>query len=413
VLRGIYLLWSYQVSIGQHQILIGDTIDVMRGLPAGHFHTAVTSPPYWGLRDYGVDGQIGLEGSPDAFVAKMVDVFREVRRVLREDGTCWVNLGDSYNAHPGQRKTTDAAGPKQSSSVGSVGAPSRNCEYLKPKDLCGIPWRVALALQADGWWLRSDIIWHKPAPMPESVTDRPTRAHEYIFLLTKSERYFYDAEAVKEAGSSPEMTPEQYEQAKIETSEAWYQRKNNPHGTAKSGAKATGFTPPGGRNRRTVWTVASEPFAGAHFATYPTKLIEPCIKAGSSERGCCPECGAPWRRIVDRKAMVIERSERTHDKGRTRTSGKMVSPPQSVCVGWEPTCSHDLSPVPCRVLDPFSGSGTTAGVACRLGRDAVGIELNPKYAAMSEDRIATMTRPTTARTDEVGDSPLFVDATNA
>jgi DNA modification methylase len=410
------------VSIGQHQILIGDTIEVMRGLPAGHFHTCVTSPPYWGLRDYGVDGQIGLEGSPDAFVAKMVDVFREVRRVLRDDGTCWVNLGDSYasgyaagsNA-PSEKSTlttNNGKGPRVGDKYcADKAVQSRRVDIgnLKPKDLCGIPWRVALALQADGWWLRSDIIWHKPAPMPESVTDRPTRAHEYIFLLTKAERYFYDAEAVKEeAAATYQCASQKFKEGDLSTH----------HRSSGSGdVRVEGGT----RNRRTVWTVASEPFPGLHFATYPTKLIEPCIKAGSSERGCCPECGAPWRRMVERSKAFASGSGRSgnaivgkQDLAAVETNStpdiRMGPVVESRTTGWEPTCDHGLASVPCRVLDPFSGSGTTAGVACRLGRDAVGIELNPKYAAMSEDRIAAMTRPTTARTDEVGDSPLFAEA---
>ena len=183
------------------RILVGDVRAMLATLPDESVHCVVTSPPYWGLRDYGVEGQIGLEATPGEFIDTMTEVFREVRRVLRADGTCWVNMGDSYNAHPGQRKTTDKVGDKQETNVGSNTVGSRHVAELKPKDLVGMPWRLAFALQADGWWLRQDIIWSKPNPMPESVRDRCTKAHEYIFLLTKSERYWYDAEAISEEAS--------------------------------------------------------------------------------------------------------------------------------------------------------------------------------------------------------------------
>jgi DNA modification methylase len=262
--------------------------------------------------------QIGLEQTPDAFVAELVAVFREVKRVLRDDGTLWLNLGDSYAANEGQRKTTDKPGDKQATSAGSIGAPSRSVEGLPAKNLIGIPWRVAFALQADGWYLRSDIIWHKPNPMPESVKDRCTKAHEYIFLLSKSERYYYDAEAVKEDAS-------------ISTKERVGLMVGGGHGDASRndgdlGSRLTfAQFAENGRNRRSVWTVATQPYSGAHFATFPPKLIEPCILAG------CPEGGV--------------------------------------------------------VLDPFGGAGTTGLVADRLGRDAVLCELNPTYAQMAADRI--------------------------
>jgi site-specific DNA-methyltransferase (adenine-specific) len=249
----------------------------LRGLPDGLAHCCVTSPPYFGLRDYGHDGQIGLEPTPDEYVARLVEVFREVKRVLRDDGTLWLNLGDSYNA-AGRAGHGTWQGCKQGTNRAS-GMGEDNCRpsvaSLKEKDLIGIPWRVAFALQADGWYLRQDIIWKKPNPMPESVTDRCTKAHEYIFLLSKSPRYYYDNEAVKEHAVYPTKgTPK---------SSGLYQEKSgrNDGGTHLSGGFQTGET----RNKRSVWTVTPKPFKGAHFATFPPDLIEPCILAG------CPAGG--------------------------------------------------------------------------------------------------------------------------
>lgn len=303
-----------------YEIKQGDSLAVLREMPSDSVDCCVTSPPYWGLRDYGVDGQIGLEATPDAFVGRLVEVFREVRRVLKEDGTCWVNLGDSYNAHPGQRKTTDKAGSKQNTSEGSIGAPSRNVVSLKPKDLVGIPWRVAFALQADGWWLRQDIIWHKPNPMPESVRDRCTKAHEYVFLLTKSAKYFWDAEAMSEPLARPEevnrKTP-----AVFGGADKWIDAKKQSR--LHSGNEYKG-TPTGTRNRRSVWTIATQPTPEAHFATFPLELPEMCLRAG------CPIDGV--------------------------------------------------------VLDPFNGAGTTGLAALKNGRKYVGIELNPEYIAITHAR---------------------------
>jgi DNA modification methylase len=300
-----------------YEILHGGALDKLWTMPDESVHCCVTSPPYWGLRDYGVEGQIGLEKTPELYTARLVEVFAEVRRVLRADGTCWVNLGDSYNAHPGQRKTTDKAGVKQISDAGSIGAASRNVESLKPKDLVGIPWRVAFALQADGWYLRSDIIWSKPNPMPESVTDRPTKAHEYLFLLTKSERYFYDAEAIKEPASDTGRVNGR--DGREEDADA------RPPGSNPRTLKRLDYSIMG-RNKRSVWTVATQGFPEAHFATFPGKLIEPCILAG------CPDGGT--------------------------------------------------------VLDPFNGSGTTGIVALRHRRNYIGIELKPEYVVMTEQRLA-------------------------
>jgi DNA modification methylase len=303
--------------------LIGDCRAILPTLAAGSIDCVVTSPPYFGLRDYGVAGQIGLEATPEAFVAEMVAVFREVCRVLKDEGTVWLNLGDSYAGGSGGDRTIAGDGR-----VNGGKARSRNpVSSLKPKDLLGIPWRVAFALQADGWYLRSDIIWAKPNPMPESVTDRPTSAYEHVFLLAKQPRYFYDAEAVKEditGGAHPRR----------KDSERCPPKGADPNDNRPGTWRDTYL--PNSRNLRNVWTIASAPFAEAHFATFPPALAERCIKAG------CPAGGV--------------------------------------------------------VLDPFAGAGTVGLVADRLGRDAVLIELNPTYVAMSRERI-------------VSDAPLFVQMT--
>lgn len=293
-------------------IEVGDCRDVLRGMADGSVNCVVTSPPYFGLRDYGVDGQIGLEQTPDEYVAEMVAVFREVRRVLRDDGTLWLNLGDSYAANRGYQVEQTKGGPKHGPAQAVSGRGQRAEDYgLKPKDLIGIPWRVAFALQADGWYLRQDIIWHKPNPMPESVRDRCTKAHEYVFLLSKSERYFFDSQAMRE------------DAVKGAAGSTFNSGKTAAHQLGSSSDKER--VEDGKRNRRSVWTVATRPYKGAHFATFPPALIEPCILAG------CPEGGT--------------------------------------------------------VLDPFGGAGTTGLVAKKHGRNAILIELNPAYAEMSKERI--------------------------
>ena len=308
--------------MSSQRIIPGDCIAVLRTLPDASVHCCVTSPPYWGLRDYGHDGQIGLEATPEAYVARMVEVFREVRRVLRDDGTLWMNLGDSYASTGGDlnKRKPGFSCTGHARLVVSGGAKPGNRtppDGLKPKDLVGIPWRVAFALQADGWWLRQDIIWHKPNPMPESVRDRCTKAHEYVFLLTKSERYFYDADAVSEAAATAGQAGLGFypmRAAAMRRKPSGNEAKNPSDGIR-----------PSTRNRRSVWTITTKPYSGAHFAVMPPDLVEPCIKAG------CPEGGT--------------------------------------------------------VLDPFAGSGTTLAVAAELGRNAIGCELNPEYIALAERRI--------------------------
>ncbi len=366
------------------RIIPGDCIEGLRTLPDASVHCCVTSPPYWGLRDYGNDGQIGLEPTPEAYVARMVEVFREVRRVLREDATLWLNLGDSYNGIGGPGKQ-DGGPIGKTAAVAIEGTCGRRIATLKPKDLCGIPWRVAFALQADGWWLRQDIIWHKPNPMPESVRDRCTKAHEYVFLLTKSERYYYDAEAVKEPSSWGRVNDPAWNAARAAT--------NEKKGCGNRNGKSTGFAewqPDQGRNRRSVWTVTTKPYSGAHFAVMPAALVEPCIKAGCPEQ-CCSMCGAGYERITQRDRAATRPGKVTKTTGDSLVDGNR-DPKRHITtvstLGWAPACDCVASgTIPGTVLDPFAGSGTTLAVAAELGRNAIGCELNPAYIALANKRI--------------------------
>ena len=402
----------------------------------------VTSPPYWNLRDYGtarweggdpdcdhkaggasrigkttlgggtattghqqegfgpvcrkcgarrIDAQLGLEPTPEEYVANMVAVFREVRRVLRDDGTVWLNIGDSYagsncGSNDYREKTGLGTAPTTKYKGQKPGLP----DGLKPKDLVGIPWRVAFALQADGWWLRSDIIWHKPNPMPESVTDRCTKAHEYVFMLTKSAGYYYDAEAVKE----PSVDPESYNGRRPRNPQKF---DGQPMSRTRVGlARLDGEAYPT-RNRRDVWSIATKPFKGAHFATMPPDLAEVCIKAGTSSRGRCPKCGAPWERVTKRQAATPQRIggennwiKREHQRaGQDERAGGFYDA-MTTTTGWRPTCACDAGePVPCVVLDPFSGAGTTVLVATQLAREGIGVELSAEYNALAQERLAT------------------------
>ena len=287
-------------------ILQGDVLDKLKEIETGIIQCVVTSPPYWGLRDYGIDGQLGLEETPEEYVEKMVEVFRQIKRVLKHDGTVWLNLGDSYNSTPYWDKKDYGIGK-------TLHKDRAGTKTLKPKDLVGTPWRVAFALQADGWYLRQDIIWHKPNPMPESVTDRCTKSHEYIFLLSKSAKYFYDADAVREkSGDSYKGN-----RGKIKT-------RHKTQSAMTDRVFHIDYSDDLTRNRHSVWTINTKPYKDAHFAVFPPKLPELCIKAGSS--------------------------------------------------------GGDI------VLDPFFGSGTTGWVAQRLGRKWIGIELNPDYIKIAEKR---------------------------
>lgn len=385
------------------RIITADVLDGLAQLEPDTVQCVVTSPPYWSLRDYGVAGQIGLEPTLGEYVEKMVGVFREVRRVLRSDGTLWLNMGDSYNAYNG------GAGPSsQFSKTQSEQRPHLPSGFglqrksLKTKDLIGIPWRVALALQAAGWYLRSDIIWSKPSPMPESVTDRPTRAHEYIFLLTKARRYYYDADAVREGvtgnahprgdGVNPKAQPVP---TGWDTGPGTHRAKTGRYPKSKQNASFSGAVTKlvSSRNLRTVWTIASQPYPEAHFATFPTALPETCIRAGTSAWGCCAECGAPWVRVVEKTyhSEPTYKSGKESEKdrigeGRNRNVTRMGDGVSIKTTDWQPACDHDAARVPCTVLDPFAGAGTTLLVARALHRHAIGIELNPEYADLARKR---------------------------
>jgi DNA modification methylase len=527
--------------MGPCTVYEGDVLDGLAQMPDASVHCCVTSPPYWGLRDYGVEGQMGLEPSPDAYVAGMVAVFREVRRVLRDDGTLFLNCGDSYygatrgsggkspkqltNAgsffddkqssqsradarscgsdgkeqsdsqdadrvcpdcggeltigYPNRRRRTSgtsqhraqserrgemkgrdnerlafettsrlgdfpdflhqpttasscgnapgACDPKATASPFQSGRPTLPCDEqqsahssactgdtaqsdhpsdchtsdtvlfckacgyctithppLKPKDLCGIPWRLALALQADGWWLRSVIVWHKRSPMPESVTDRPTSAWEPIFLLAKRERYFYDADAVKQKATAEPHAPgyvngEQYAVGPMDR--GGHSQREQPDRVWGAG---------GGANLRNVWTLSSEPYKAAHFATFPRTIPERCIKAGTSAKGVCAECGAPWERITETVKPPTRAVNGTGPHGEHGLLGgaRFDEPIKTTTTGWQPTCKCNAGePVPATVLDPFGGSGTTGEVALGLSRRAILCELNPAYVELIRERI--------------------------
>ncbi len=299
-----------------------DCITGMKLIPDNCIQTCVTSPPYWGLRDYGVDGQLGLEQTPEEYVNKLVNVFREVRRLLRDDGTLWLNLGDSYasggRGGGGSYATERSAWKSKSKVKGWRSAPAG----LKNKDLVGIPWMVAFALRADGWYLRSDIIWDKPNAMPSSVRDRPTRSHEYIFLLSKTSRYFYDADSIREPQKTKDPKQLTFKRVKAKHSKPIPGQSKTTHRDDREDSIENAK----GRNKRTVWTISTKPFTGAHFAVFPPELIKPCITAGTHEGGV--------------------------------------------------------------VLDPFMGAGTTALVAKQLGRNYIGFELNSDYVRLAQDRLA-------------------------
>lgn len=371
-------------------LMTGDVLDELAKLPAASVHCVVTSPPYWGLRDYGIEpstwpdgwtGCFGLEPTPEQYVAHAVEVFRAVRRVLRDDGTLWLNLGDTYSRGSvgrGDDNRSQLDGYARSDS--GQPCPDRSTPSLGNKQLVGIPWRVALALQADGWYLRSDVIWHKPAPMPTSQRDRPTVSHEYVFLLTKRARYYYDRIAGAEV-----------------VTENTHSRGSGVNPKSRSAAIAGHVST---RNARTVWRVSHEGFRGKHFATMPQELVRRCLVPCVSERGCCPECGAPWARITESVRVPTRpgRGSKIHtpsgrmdsDQAGNRDDRRHVT--QFRTAGWRSACRcaagrPGTTAVPCTVLDPFMGSGTVGLVAIKLGHHAVGIDRSPEYVAMARQRI--------------------------
>ena len=444
--------------------MVGDALERLRELPAESVQCVVTSPPYWGLRDYGnarweggapdcdhkkdtehqkqgatslrkgranveeqrnenfadtcpcgavrTGGGIGLEGTLPEHIDALVAVFREVRRVLRRDGTVWLNYGDAYcsvghiKSNAGYGSTGLAGGKPQTKTPMGKGAMEKNASDvgLKHKALLMLPARVALALQADGWWLRSEIVWHKPNPMPESVTDRPTNSHEKMFLLTRSARYFYDADAVRVppsdrlAGNLPGGSVAAPKGTDAHDHRSTWKRERTSEEQAAMGS-----------NLRNVWTIPTQGYREAHFATFPEALVRPCIAAGTSERGACPECGAPWTRVTEKEQTGTAKMPDGWDTGEGghgtvhrdgREAGATAPTFQKKTTGWQPGCDHAADPIPCTVMDPFAGSGTVGLVAAKLNRSAILIELNPEYAKLAEARIRNRVGLFTAFTEE-------------
>jgi DNA modification methylase len=411
------------ISDADFSLYVGDVVDVLPHLDPDSVHCVVTSPPYWALRDYGIEPTdwpevtysplhgfeltvppttcaLGLEPTPEAFVAHLVLVFREIRRVLRPDGTLWLNIGDSYatkkggdpysgfnsrwHGYPQERG-------KQSATNGAFPLVDRRAAGLKHKDMVGIPWLVAFALRSDGWWLRAENIWDKQNPMPESVTDRPVKSHEQLFLLTKSEQCFYDYVAVRETASGTAnsrgngMNPKAMQHADASS------------GVKQNASAAAAFSSlTARRNLRSVWRVASRPYTGAHFAVFPPNLIEPCILAGTSAHGCCATCGAPYLPVNEKR--TLGRHELPHDHPEYRparyigkhdeTNGGGQRYLDVVTVGWEPSCTCEQGVRPCVVLDPFGGACTTPLVARLHGRHSIAIEKSTEYARLGADRLS-------------------------
>lgn len=369
----------------KHTLINADVFDGLNKLPDKSVQTVVTSPPYWAVRDYGIDGQLGLEPTVDEYLQKMVEVFREVRRVLRDDGTLWLNIGDKYAGIHATKKERinlwkyfDSANDTKS----LLGiCPEKKFDFSLPeKSLMMIPARLAIALQLDGWILRSDIIWHKPNPMPESVTDRPTNAHDHLFLFAKSPRYYYDAEAVREEGTIPAGT---------KAAKGSQKRANTPGVNSRPPEYAT-YT--GSRNLRSVWTIPTQPRPDAHFATFPDELARRCILAGTSEYGCCPHCGAAWIREVKAEGGTTGKGWHDHSadlqKGQKAPPSSSFKDYQRYTTGWKPGCTcADNIPVPCTILDPFGGSGTVADIAREQNRSSVLIDINPDYIDLQKRRL--------------------------
>lgn len=353
-----------------HVTLYNSSCFGMKEIPDNSIQCVVTSPPYWGLRKYdGHDNVFGLEPTIEGYVEHSIQVLREIKRVLRPDGVCFWNIGDSYaGGGNGAANYPNSSTAKQNSKAGTLGLVGRSHVVpagVKAKDLCLIPFRVALAAQADGWWVRSDIIWNKPNPMPESVTDRPTDAYEHIFMFTKSAKYYWDIEAVREPA------------------ESWgtRDRSNMRNGTDDPLLKHHGLendTNPAGRNIRNVWTSPTQPYKGAHFATFPEELPERCIKAATPETGCCSKCGKPWERLTESNNANRTRSQGVGQDTLVGTKGR-AGELETKTIGWEPACKCDVPSVPSVVLDPFGGSGTTAWVAKRLNRKCILYEMSKKY----------------------------------
>ena len=390
----------------------------LRAIPDGSVHAVMTSPPYYGLRSYAGEQDVewptvvyrlneftepvtvepmrcalGLEPSPVAYIGHLILCLREWRRVLRDDGCVFVNLGDSYanngvkdpskvGGFTGERIRAKLAGLNPNDSA-QDSRPRQIPVGLKPKDLLMIPAMFAFAARADGWYLRSEIIWAKPNPMPESVTDRPTKAHEQVFLLAKSSRYYWDAEAVREPLQQSTVERYQYGWNGDNDDNSNGARTGSAFQKMKNGETMGEAMGTNGRNIRTVWNIATRPYAKAHYAVWPETLVEPMILASTSARGCCPQCGAPWKRVVEKKRRKDEtrhtgRAAQGNDDRRDGDWPRMIT--TTTTTGWEPTCACDAGdPIPCTILDPFAGSGTTGRVAVKHRRAAILCDISGEY----------------------------------
>lgn len=412
------------------RILTGDVRTSLLKLPGNHAHCVVTSPPYWSLRSYLPashelkPNELGSERTPEEYIENMVAVFREVRRVLRTDGLCFINIGDAYAASGRGGHPAELDYRKQTTNRGSLIKGHKAPPGLKPGDLCLIPARLALALQADSWYLRQIIVWAKPSPMPESV--QGTRWERCRVKLASGKGAGAGHPSNHPAGLDRTVSPGGTGNAYRELVAVWSEcpgcPKCSPHGghvlrrgswrcttaheyilmLAKSGtyfADQDGAREPfadnredGGRNPRSVWTIGPEPLSEPHYAAFPSALPEKCINVATSAKGCCPHCGAQWARIVESAALTRERpndlTKRTGEEGTGNHCPNRVAGVESKTLGWKPTCDcPDHEPIPARVLDPFLGSGTTAIQAVRMGRDAIGCELNPDYIEMTRRRL--------------------------
>jgi DNA modification methylase len=359
-------------------LINNDALSALKEIPDNTFHTVVTSPPYWQLRDYFVSEQLGQESTPEEYIKRLVEIMGEVKRVLRKDGTCWFNIGDGYNNSSGFERTSDWK--REGRKGGSSDKKAFKHSSIKTKDLIGMPWRLAFAFQEAGWYLRCDVVWGKSNPMPDGAKDRPTRGHEYIFLLTKSSKYFYDYYAVLE-NTDEHPDKEQGFGANVQ------------EGTFRQDQERS-FQHYGKRNMRSVWKTSVASFKGKHYATFPLKLIDPCIKAGTSEYGCCVNCGTPWVRKFEKIEKEIEKegTKKHTESGSNLFPEIKVKKEYKLYLverGWQKQCTCETDEVKsCIVLDPFSGMATTGLASIRYKQNYVGIELNKEYQAHSRQRLS-------------------------
>lgn len=383
-----------------------DALRFVTALPDESVDCVVTSPPFYGLRDYGVDGQIGLEDTPQAFITRLVGLFSQIRRVLKKTGVCWVNLGDSYaSGEIGRHDSVQANNGREWSGTkkATIRQQQHNVTNLPSKSLLMIPARFAIAMQDDGWILRSECVWVKPNPMPESVKDRPTKSHEMVYMFTRSPRYWYDADAVREMAEAPTRRAASFRDGGVYTNNRSFNnsatKDKATHGDGEMGI---------GRNRRDVFTIATEPTPFAHFATFPQALIEPLILAGCPEK-LCAECGKPYEREVEVERTIESKSKRYNGVSMRNDANNYRQKATHTDKGIHPTCTCNAATRAGVVFDPFMGSGTTALVARRLGRHYLGCELNPKYAALANTRLSHNTKEelTAALAGKPATVPMF------